>query len=272
MAGDADRFFCDQSKAIHNGPRRVEVPRPEFRRAWHKLLNELNIECRVTYQPQPVSQLLEGMADLVAAQRLPRLADDFDARDLPPGDATWQIDFFHQPDDDHQRRHRRSASLVGVGDGQGRPVTCCVPKLFRANRPRNGCGSTPLRVMLQVSGRPRRIEVSDSDGYDFLRPRLAAGRGGMRVVGRVAGVALVFCLQMASSFGGPEKCGPWADGQDVDRDGMESFYYAAARYFRQAPWKHVPGEIPIEIKVTGFAARYAIVLGRTGGNVGPDGA
>ena len=76
-----------------------------------------------------------------------------------------------------------------------------------------------------------------------------------------------FCLQMASSFGGPEKCA-LADGRDVDRDSMESFYYAAARYFRQAPWKHVPGEIPIEINVAGVAARYAIVLGRTGVTLG----
>ncbi len=78
-------------------PQRLEVPRPELRRAWRSLLNELGVECQVTYQPQPVSQFLEGAAELLAAQRLPSLADDFNARDLPPGDATWQIDFFHQP-------------------------------------------------------------------------------------------------------------------------------------------------------------------------------
>jgi len=38
------------------------------------------------------------MSDLLmAAQRLPRLVDNFDARDLPPGNTMWQIDFFHQP-------------------------------------------------------------------------------------------------------------------------------------------------------------------------------
>jgi hypothetical protein len=49
---------------------------------------------------------------------------------------------------------------------------------------------------------------------------------------------------------------------------MESFYYAAARYFRRAPWKHLPGEIPIEITVAGLGTRYAIVLGRTGVSLG----
>ncbi len=51
---------------------------------------------------------------------------------------------------------------------------------------------------------------------------------------------------------------------------MESFYHAAARYFQQAPWKHVRGEIPIAIRSRGlgFGTRYAVVLGRTGVTLG----
>ena len=51
---------------------------------------------------------------------------------------------------------------------------------------------------------------------------------------------------------------------------MESFYYAAARYFEQAPWKHIAGEIPIEIRCRGLGVEtlYAIVLGRTGVTMG----
>ena len=233
-------------------PRRLEVPRPEFRRAWRQLLDELNIECRVTYQPQPVSQLLEGMADLMAAQRLPRLDDDFDARDLPPGDATWQIDFFHQPmmitNEDVGVQRPWSVLVMDKASGH---VLCT--EMISGEPAAERLWEYAARVMLQVSGRPRRIEVSDSDGYDFLRPRLAAAEVECVLLDELPELHS-FCLQMASSFGGPEKCA-LADGQDVDRDSMESFYYAAARYFRQAPWKHVPGEIPIEIKVAGFAAR-----------------
>ena len=120
--------------------------------------------------------------------------------------------------------------------------------------------------MLRNSERPRRIEVSDSDGYDFLRPRLAAAEVDCVLLDELPELHS-FCLRTASSFGGPEKCA-LADGQDVDRDGMESFYYASSRYSRQAPWKHVPGEIPIEIKVAGCGTHYAIVLGRTGMTLG----
>ncbi len=246
-------------------PRRLEVPRPEYRRAWRRLLDELEVECHVTYNPQPVSQLLEGMADLIAAQRLPRLTDDFDARDLPPGDSTWQIDFFHQPTmiSNEDVGVQRPWSVLVMDKASGYVLcTEMIPGEPTAER----LWEYAARVMLQVSGRPRRIEVSDSDGYDFLRPRLAAAEVECVLLDELPELHS-FCLQMASSFGGPEKCA-LADGQDMDRDGMESFYYAAARYFRQAPWKHVPGEIPIEIEVAGFGTRYAIVLGRTGVTLG----
>ncbi len=61
-----------------------------------------------------------------------------------------------------------------------------------------------------------------------------------------------------------------ADGAGVTREQMEAFYYAAARYFEQAPWKHVAGEIPIEIRCRGLSTGtlYAVVLGRTGVTMG----
>ena len=257
--------FLQPMESKPQRPRRLEVPRSEYRRAWRRLLDELDIECRVTYNPQPVGQLLEGMADLVAAQRLPRLADDFDACDLPPGDATWQIDFFHQPmmitNEDVGVQRPWSVLVMDKASGC---VLCSemIPGEPAAER----LWEYAARVMLKVSGRPRRIEVSDSDGYDFLRPRLAAADVKCVLLDELPELHS-FCQQMASSFGGPEKCA-LADGQDVDRDGMESFYYAAARYFHQAPWKHVPGEIPIEIEVAGFGTRYATVLGRTGVTLG----
>ncbi len=246
-------------------PRRLQVPRPEFRRAWRPLLNQLNIECRVTYESQPVSQLLEGMAGLMAAQRLPRLDDDFDPRDLPRGDATWQIDFFHQPTviTNEDVGVRRPWSVV-VMDKASDVVLCT--EMIPGEPSAEQLWEHAARVMLRGSERPRRIEVSDSDGYDFLRPRAAAAEVECVLLDELPELHS-FCLQLASRFGGPGKCA-LADGQNVDRDSMELFYYAADRYFRQAPWKHVPGEIPIEIKVDGFAARYGIVLGRTGVTLG----
>ncbi len=246
-------------------PQRLEVPRPEYRQAWDKLLDEISVECCVNDKPQPVSQLLEGMANLVAAKRLPRLADDFNACDLPPSDATWQIDFFHQPViiTNEEAGVERPWSVLVMDKSSG-DVLCSemIPGEPAAER----LWEYAARVMLQVSSRPRRIEISDSDGYDFLRPWLTAAEVDCVLLDELPELHS-FCLRMASSHGGPGKCA-LADGQDVNRDGMESFYYAAARYFKKAPWKDVPGEIPIEIEVAGFGTRCAIVLGRTGVTLG----
>jgi hypothetical protein len=246
-------------------PRRLEVPRPEYRRVWRRWLDEIGVECRISYRPQPVSQLLGGMSDLVAAQRLPRLTGDFDAGQLPPTDATWQVDFFHPPVviSNQDVGVERPWSVL-VMDKASAHVLCS--ELISGEPSAERLWEYVARLMLKVSGRPRRVEVSDSDGYDFLRPRLAAADVECVLLDELPELHS-FCLNMASSYGGPSKCA-LADGRNVDRDGMESFYYAAARYFRQAPWKHVPGEIPVEITVAGLGSRCAIVLGRTGVSLG----
>jgi len=118
------------------------------------------------------------------------------------------------------------------------------------------------------SMRPSRVELADSDCYDFLQPKLSELGVGCSLVDELPELQ-EFCQAMASSFTAPEKCA-LADGARVTREQMESFYYAAAYYFEQAPWKHVPGEIPIEIRCRGLGlgTTYGIVLGRTGVTMG----
>ena len=55
------------------------------------------------------------------------------------------------------------------------------------------------RVMLQASERPRRIEVSDSDCYDFLRPVLASADVECVMLDELPELHS-FCLQTAASF------------------------------------------------------------------------
>ena len=246
-------------------PLRLEVPRPEYRRAWRPMLDEIGVECRVKYRPQPVTQLLEAMSGLVAARRLPQFDPDFDPRNVPRSDETWQIDFFHQPMviTNEVVGAERPWSVL-IMEKESNEVICT--EIVSGGPDPERLWEYAVRTMQHLAGCPRRIEVADSDGYDFLRTKLT--KADVECVLRDELPELhAFCLQMAASFGGPEKCA-LTDGEDVDRDAMESFYYAAASYFRQAPWKHVEGEIPIQIDVAGFGTRYAIVLGRTGVTLG----
>jgi hypothetical protein len=124
------------------------------------------------------------------------------------------------------------------------------------------------RPLGKSAQRPRLVELSDSDCYDYVRPRLEAAGIACQLADELSEFN-DFCLRLARSFDGSEKCA-LADGRGVTRAHMESFYEAADYYFKQAPWRRVPGEVPIEIRCDDLTmgTRYAIVLGRTGVQLG----
>ena len=251
-------------------PGTLVVCRREFRDAWKPLLTKIGVHCRYEDDPQPVGQLLEAMGDIIEKHELPR-AEDIDIREFPQSDAVWQADFIRSP-----------AWVMNEQEGSYRPWSVLVLEKSRSHALMTS--HTPgdpapemlleflLRTMARPGGesaqRPRLVEVSDSDCYDHLRPRLEAVGVACRLVDELSEVN-DFCLRLARSFDGSEKCA-LADGRGVTRAQMESFYEAAEYYFRQAPWRRVPGEVPIEIRCDDptMGTRYAIVLGRTGVQLG----
>ncbi|MHB8973738.1 MAG: tetratricopeptide repeat protein [Pirellulaceae bacterium] len=251
-------------------PATLVVGRREFHDAWKPLLTKIGVRCRYEDDPQPVGQLLEAMGAVLDKHELPH-ADDIDIREFPQSDAVWQADFIRSP-----------AWVMDEQAGPSRPWTVLVLEKSRSNALMTS--HTPgdpapemlleflVRTMARPGGeaahRPRLIEVSDADCYDHLRPRLEAAGVACRLVDELSEFN-DFCLRLARSFEGSEKCA-LADGRGVTRAHMESFYEAAEYYFRQAPWRRVPGEVPIEIRCDdpAMGTRYAIVLGRTGVQLG----
>ncbi len=251
-------------------PSTLVVCRREFRDAWEPLLSEIGVRCRYENDPQPVGQLLEGMSLAIEKHALPP-AEGLDIREFPQSDAVWQADFIRSP-----------AWVMNEKEGSYRPWSVLV--LDKSRSIALTTSHTPgdpvpemlleflVRTMARPGGesaqRPRLVEVSDSDCYDHLRPRLEAAGVACRLVDELSELD-DFCLRLARSFDGSEKCA-LADGQDVTRAHMESFYEAAEYYFRKAPWSRVPGEVPIAIRCNdpSMGTRFAIVLGRTGVQLG----
>jgi hypothetical protein len=240
-------------------------------RAWRDMLAEISVECVSEYDSEPIDQILEGMALFARSQQSPALAKDIDLRELPQTDRVWQAAFFHSP------------TLISNDEiGVQRPwgiIVCDRQSGFVLSN--DLIGEEPsadqmwdhlVRSMAHPGScepqRPSTVEVSDSDCYDFLKPKLH--ELDIRCVLRDELPELdEFLDSFVRSLGDPGKCA-LADGTGVTMDQMESFYDAAAHYFKQAPWRYVPGEVPIEIRCRGLAAgtRYAIVLGRTGVTLG----
>ena len=248
-------------------PAKLVVPREGFLAAWESMLDEVGIRCLFVEDPEPVGTLVAGMAEVVKAQRLPEYSEQIDPREYPQCDAVWQADFFHMPtwiSNDAEGTYRPwSAVIVDRGSSfvlatellPGDPT----PELLYEYLIR-----TMAHPATHPSVRPARIEVADSDCYDFLKPRLEKLN-----VDCVLADELQELREFTSALGGSyDQAGPCAlaDCDLVTTEQMEAFYYAAASYFERTPWKHVMGEVPIQVVCRGLnlPPRYAIVLGRTG--------
>ena len=78
-------------------PAGLDVPRADFHQAWRALLAEVSVECVFQSGPQPIDRLLEGMANLLKAQRLPSLPPGVDPQDFPQTGKVWQADLCRSP-------------------------------------------------------------------------------------------------------------------------------------------------------------------------------
>ena len=109
--------------------------------------------------------------------------------------------------------------------------------------------------------RPSRIELSDSDGYDFLKPKLGELDIGCVLTDELPKLQQ-FCRSLPAGYGGPEKCALAERRCNPRANGI--VLLCGRAILQQAPWKHVTGEIPIEIRCRGLdvGILYAIVLGR----------
>jgi tetratricopeptide (TPR) repeat protein len=251
-------------------PAVLVVSRREFCAAWKPLLLQIGIRCKYESHPQLVGGLMAALGETIEQQKLAR-AEDIDLREIPQSDAVWQTDFIRSP-----------VWVMNEEKGSYRPWSVLVldksrsSALTTAHAPGDPTPEMLLeflvRTMARPGGaaaqRPRWVEVSDSDCYDYLRPRLEAVGVGCRLVDEMSELNEL-CLGMARRSDGPGKCS-LADGRGVTPAQMESFYEAAAYYFREAPWRRVPGEVPIEIRCDDPAVgvRFGIVLGRTGVQLG----
>ena len=269
--GEIVSAFRQPMEGEPHRPVSLEVPRADLRRALQSMLAEVSVECVFGVDLQPIGQLLGGMAELVKAQRLPQVATDIDPGEFPRTEEVWQADFFHLPTFvSNEQIGAERPWVVIVLDKQSQFVLSNemlpgepMPEAMWEYVVRSMAHPGPRDPM-----RPSVVELSDSDCYDFLKPKL--GELGIDcVLADELPELHGFCRTLVASYGGPDKCA-LADGPRVTMEQMESFYYAAARYFEQAPWKHVRGEIPIEIRCRdpNVGTRYAIVLGRTGVTLG----
>ena len=253
-------------------PEELVVPREDFLTAWEPMLDELRISCLFDEAPEPIGRLVAGMAEVVKSQRLPECREETDPGEFPQCDAVWQADFFHKPiwiSNEEEGTYRPWLAVI-VDRGSGFVLTT---ELLSDVPTPEVLYEYLIRTMARPGGhpavRPAEIEVADSDCYDFLKPRLEKWNISCRLVDELPELR-EFTSELVEGYGQTGPCA-LADGDGVTPEQMEEFYYAAKSYFEYAPWKHVPGEIPIQVACRDLnlpSRHYAIVLGRTGVTLG----
>ncbi len=117
--------------------------------------------------------------------------------------------------------------------------------------------------------RPRRVRVAEPELAALLRaefgPELDV------VVGDTPEFDEVLA-DMQEHFGGKgEKPPGYLEAGDLTSQQMASFFRAAARLYRAAPWKHIPGDqdlLTVDIEALGVRGSVVSVIGRMGENFG----
>ena len=156
-------------------PAKLIVPRARFVQAWQSMLADVGVACDLEHDPKPMGDLLEGMAKLVELQRLPSLPSGVDPSEFPQTDEVWQADFFHLPtfiSNDQIGVERPWAAIVL----DKRSQFVLSNEMLRGEPTPEALWDHVVRSMAhpgpRAPMRPSVVEVSDSDGYDFLKPQL----------------------------------------------------------------------------------------------------
>ena len=122
--------------------------------------------------------------------------------------------------------------------------------------------------MMGEAHRPSVIEVSSAELLEGLRPRLAEIN--VRVALRDSLEEVDFAIRELAKTISADSIAALIDVPGVSLDMVGEFFSAAADYYRQMPWRKLPGDVPIQLTTPGFGGGvwYAVVMGQSGQTFG----
>ena len=259
-------------------PAEIQVRLKTLRTAWQAKLRQIGIECRLCDELDHIDQMVHqavsqlgrqyglGKESAGPGEELP------DPAELPQhAGETWQADV------------RRLATWV---EGEGelvRPWSVLVvhgeeekvlAQDLTLDEPNDAWFlERVLRAMRQpLIGEPHRpgvIQLRSEHYRQVLQECLDAA--GVRCVACDALEQLDSIYQeLAHHLSSPNQMTAVVNVPGMDLGQVGSFFAAAADFYRQTPWRMVPGDVPIEIRCSKFQSGpwYAVVMGQSGMTLG----
>jgi hypothetical protein len=256
-------------------PECVQVLRKPLWRAWGPKLQSLGVRCELCAEMPQADAVLKILAQQARRTRLS--ADEAgeradEAAEVPQeADEIWQADV------------RKMSMWITDAGPPRRPwsllVTCrnnelivhqelCLEEPDPAALGR-GLLAAILAPLVGPAHRPGVVEVASEVVRVALAPQLAPLDIECVVCEELDQLDHVF-LEMDRKLSEPDGMPALIDTPGVTERHVAGFFAGAAEYYREAPWRTVPGDQPIQVRCDGFQTNqwYAVVMGQSGMTLG----
>lgn len=259
-------------------PAGIEVRLKSLHSNWREKLKEIGVECILTGTLDSVDEVLRQMASFTAFGRRPFGEEATDeGRELDPqevphyADTVWQVDV------------RRLPTWVG-GDGEpARPWAILVVDssnglvVGQDLSMESPTEDSLWHVIVGAMGhpmvgdphRPGVIQFSSPAYAEALQAR-AADLGIHCETAEELPVADAVFEGLAEHLSEEEGLRSLIDVPGMSLEQVGCFYRAAAEFYRRAPWRMVPGDVPIRIQCDKFSngTWFGVVMGQSGMTLG----
>jgi tetratricopeptide (TPR) repeat protein len=259
-------------------PEEILVRLKSYEKAWQKKLGQIGVACTV-------SQPLDLVQRAVAQTRVAQPADRRDPEASPHG-ADDQTDPCTLPQQIGEVWQADLRHLLGWVEEDGEVLRPCGAMVAQREQqivlaydlavretPPDWLWQTIARAICHpLCGDPHRpgvIEVTSDQQRAVLQSHLEAC-GIQCVVADQLDSLEAIGEEMSRSLNRPVSMTALVDVPGMSQERVESFFAAAAEFYRRMPWRYVPGDVPIQIECDKFQSGpwYAVVMGQSGITLG----
>lgn len=250
-------------------PSKIEVRQKAFQTAWKAKLKQIGVACELVETLDSVDTLRNNLPTLNVPKDAEGQADPEELVSLPIElDEVWQVDVRQLPIWIDGEKEPQRPWAVLVVDHTHDMV------LLHDLSPERPSAATLCRTVSQavqgpMCGPPRRpaiVEVASETYREAMAPYLQQADIECKVSDRLESADRAFESLEEHLGGGQGEPPAISDAPGITPEQMDSFFAAAADYYRRKPWRQVLGDTIIKVECDKFQSGpwYAVVMGQSG--------
>jgi hypothetical protein len=256
-------------------PETIQVRSKTLCKSWTPKLDEISVGCELVESLDFVESLAERVQEMKRAAEFSdeELADRADelADLLQHADEVWQADVrklgtWITEEGEPRRPWGALVSDSASGAVLAQKLTMDGPSCELI---RQALMAAMLAPALGEPHLPGMIQVASEPFRDELLPFLESLEIDCETCETLEQLDYIYG-ELDRSFGGGEQMAALSDTPGVTAKHVGGLFAAAAEFYRQTPWRDVPGDVPVHIHCDKFSTNnwYAVVMGQSGMTLG----